>query len=978
VKLFAIVACLVSTLTVGAALGAASPEAPPSYSRRVWQSADGLPEDLAQALAQTPDGYLWIGTSGGLVRFDGVRFRTFDRAVEPAFRDDSVYSLLTARDGTLWAGTEGGGLVRYKGGSFRAFGPSEGLGNGFVRAIFEDREGTLWVGTDAGLFRMQNEMLTRVDGRGGVPEMNVHSIWQDREGRLLVGGAGLLVITGGRTEYYSSGETLADNSIRTIRETADGTVWIGTISGLRRLAGGVRGNPFTVRRMIDGMNVCVLHETRRGQLWIGTYGRGAMQVDADRKTALAARPALPHDNVLAVFEDREENVWIGTQGGLLRLSPGAATTITTEDRAPLSISTVYEDPGLGILVTALNGRLFRVSQQTLVPVPLPAELAALPVRNVFRDSRQRLWIGTDGQGVALLADGKVSRWTMREGLVNDFVRAFCEDRGGGVWIGTDGWLSHWREGVFSTFSAEGLVYASIRGLLLDRAGRLWVATDGGLSRFEAGAFVRDPLLERLRGQKVWALHEDPDGGLWIGTQGMGLFLLKNGALRQFTTEEGLASNKVHFIAEDSGHRLWTSGPSGIVSVSRADLEAPASPGQIAMRVYNTAEGLSTDQMGGGVQSAGFLSVAGELWLPSTRGVVRIATDVAERGSPPPVLAENVIADDRDIPISPAMTLPPGRGKLEIHYTAVRLRSPEGIRFKYWMEGFDREWTAAGTRRVAYYTNLPSGRYRFHVVAYETNAPGNQAEQVLDIEWRPHFYETSWFMALCGAFLSMVAWGGYRLHVRGLRRRFAAVLEERNRLAREMHDTLIQGCVGVSALLEAASHAEEVSPAMSHDLLDRARTEVRATVDEARLAVWNLRHGVDEGVGLAEAISRLAQRIGLEAHIGVKVDTVGAPLALSAEVQSSLLMLVREALQNAVRHAAPENLSVLLRFERRRLEVEIVDDGRGFDSSAVHADDGHHYGLIGMRERVERAGGEFHLTSVPGKGTEVRLSVPVSP
>ena len=264
-----------------------------------------------------------------------------------------------------------------------------------------------------------------------------------------------------------------------------------------------------------------------------------------------------------------------------------------------------------------------------------------------------------------------------------------------------------------------------------------------------------------------------------------------------------------------------------------------------------------------------------------------------------------------------------------------------------------------------------------MVAYETNAPGDAAERSLAIEWQPHFYETAWFVLFCGACLTLLAWGGYRLHVSRLRREFAAVLEERNRLARDMHDTLIQGCVGVSALLEAASHAEHVSPHLSHELLDRARGEVRAAVDEARLAVWNLRHGSQDGVGFVEAVSRLAERIGLESQVRVKVDAAGPPFVLGAELEGSLLLLIREALHNAVRHAGPENLSVGLRFARRRLEVEILDDGCGFDAQAAADDDGRHYGLIGMRERVESVGGEFHLTSAPGKGTQVRLSVPAA-
>ncbi|HEY8459576.1 MAG TPA: ATP-binding protein, partial [Blastocatellia bacterium] len=442
--------------------------------------------------------------------------------------------------------------------------------------------------------------------------------------------------------------------------------------------------------------------------------------------------------------------------------------------------------------------------------------------------------------------------------------------------------------------------------------------------------------------------------------------------------EGLPSNKIHFIAEDARGNLWMSGPGGVASVSRRDLEKlsshsqPAS-GQLAARVYSIADGLSTNQMNGGVQPAGAVTPDGELWFPSAKGAVRIEQNEPDRKSAPPVLIEQVLADDRSAPFSNNLILAPGQGKLEIHYTAIRLRSPDRIRFKYRMEGFDKDWTDAGQRRVAYYTNLPSGNYRFRVMAYEIGDPRAATEQALSIEWRPHFYQRAWFLAFCVLLGLALAWGWYRLHVRNLRQRFAAVLEERNRLAREMHDTLIQGCVGVSALLEAASSAREVSPSISDELLDRARNEVRTTVDEARLAVWNLRQ--NSGEGLAPAISQLTRRLSLETGIPISFVSSGAPLDLGAESERSLLMIIREALQNALRHAAPDHVSVTLSSDRHGFQLKVEDDGRGFDLSILNSSNGQHYGLIGMRERAEKLGGRLSLTSAPGKGTRVHLSVP---
>lgn len=973
---------LLLVLLLGLAVTAQTPSSDSiPYSRRVWRNVDGLPEDFAQALAQSPDGYLWIGTSGGLVRFDGTSFVVFNRETVSSFQDDSVYSLLVAHDGTLWAGTEGGGLMRYQQGAFRAFGVADGLTNGFVRVIFEDSARRLWVGTDVGLFRMENDKLVRVDNRDGVPRMSVHTICEDRAGRLLIGGWGLLILHGTTANYFTSSESQADKSIRTIRQTTDNAIWIGTISGLRRIAPGHNGNPFLQPKLFSQINISVLRESRNGQLWIGTYGQGLMRYQGGQVTKFTAPALLPHNNVLTLFEDGEDNVWVGTQGGLLRLSPSVASTITTADGVSQSINTIYQDrlgQGGELLVASLNGQLLRVVNQTLVPVALPSAVRGMPIRNMFRDHRGALWLGTDGQGIVRMDSAGIARYTMRQGLNSDFTRAFCEDHDGSLWIGTDGGLSHFDGQSFQNFTAQdGLAYNSVRALLLDRSGSLWIATDGGLSQLRANAFVNAPVLERLRGRKIWALHEDADGGLWIGTHGDGLFCLKNGALAQFTTKAGLPSNKIHFIAEDARGNLWMSGPSGILSVARRDLETQAqqSSGQLAVRVYSTAEGLSTNQMNGGVQPAGALLASGELWFPSTKGAVRLIADGAARRNAPPVLIEQVIADDHAEAFSGTLQLAPGLRKLEIHYTAIRLRSPDRMRFKYRMEGFESEWTEAGQRRVAYYTNLPAGQYRFQVIAYELDDPRNAAEQILQIVLQPHFYKTPWFIALCALLVTAIAWGAYRLHVRNLRQRFDAVLQERNRLAREMHDTLIQGCVGVSTLLEAASSAQELAPSISNELVERARNEVRATVDEARLAVWNLRH--EPGEGLIAALSQLARRTEQESGIPIKLESMGTPQPLGAESERSLLMIIREALQNALRHAAPRHVTIALNFTASGLQVKIEDDGTGFDAANLHSSNGHHYGLLGMRERAEKLGGKFQLTSAPGNGTQVRLSIPLT-
>lgn len=950
------------------------------YSRRVWQTQDGLPQDTINALVQTTDGYLWIGTSGGLTRFDGFRFLVFDRENTPALHEESVYALSCAHDGTLWIGTEGGGLVQYRDGVFQRFGAAEGLTNGFVRVIHEDSRGQLWVGTDRGLFRFTNGQLARVDNQMNIPAISVHAMHEDHQGRLWVGGSGLLVLADGAVvATYHSSRSLADNTVRAIKESNDGTIWVATIGGLHRVPGGDPADIFS-SAPITTHNTTFLYRTKDGDLWAGTYGQGLFRYRHEALTIYRAPTILPDNHILALLEDSEGDFWVGTQNGLLRLSRSVVSTVATGlPGAPESINTVYEDHDGSIWITSLSGRLYRLHGSKPVPAALPSGMSSMVVRTIFRDRSGALWVGTTEGATKITQQQGVARYTMKEGLINDFVRAFCESRDGSIWIGTDSGLSRWREGAFQNFhTAQGLAYGSIRALLEDRTGDLWVATDGGVSRFHDGALRPDPRLAALAGEKVWALHEDPDGGLWFGSRGAGLFLLQSDTLTSFTTKHGLASNNIHQILEDQRGNLWMSGPSGVFSVNRRDLKQILTTPhhRPAISLYGTSEGMETNQMNGGVQPAGVISAAGEIWFPSTRGAVRIAPEQHNRASVPPVLIEQVVADGHEAPLRETIEVGPGEGRLEIHYTAIRLRSSERIRFRYRLEGFEHEWTEAAGRRVAYYTNLPPGFYRFRVAAYEVDDPRYSSEAVMGLHLRPRFYETMWFVALCAAVLAVTGLAAYRLHVRQIHARFAAVLAERNRLAREMHDTLIQGCVGISTLLDAAVSLQQSSPELMRELVERARTEVRHSVDAARRAVWNLRHDAAQGGGLGSALERLTRQIALASGVRIACQSAGTPVPLEDQVSHDLVMIAKEALLNAVHHGHPQNVLLSWSFDPTRLQLQVTDDGGGFDPALAASKPGEHYGLVGMSERAKQLGGTFTLDSAPGKGTQVSVTIPL--
>jgi ligand-binding sensor domain-containing protein/signal transduction histidine kinase len=969
--------CIVVSLIIGPQMLSAS--TPPSvndplfsYTQRLWQMQDGLPEQVVQAFAQNVDRYLWIATTGGLVRFDGERFQTFSRENTPAFSENNVFCLTVARDYTMWIGMEGGGLIHYRDGTFQRFSAPEGLANGFVRAIREDNQGRIWVGTDGGLFRLTGERLQRVDDTPKIPALAVHAILEDRHGQLWVGGSKLFQVNGdSATEYVLAGEA-SQNRVKSITETANGTLWVGTVSGLQRMAPGDAA--FKPVPEVHG-TVRVLRETSDGTLWIGTIGRGLFTYRDGRLAKIAIPDPLPSNTVLNLFEDIEGNIWIGTQGGMVRLIRTPVRTVPLPDASDSDAETIYQDTNGDLWVAAVN--LFRVHDGKAVAYTFPG-ISGVRVRNVFRDREGALWIGTEGRGAYRLAGQKLIHYSTQEGLTNNFVRAFLQGRDGSVWIATDEGVSRWRPDGISTYRvSDGLAYFSTRSLLEDRRGDLWIGTDQGLSRLHQGSFEHDGATEALKDEKIWAIHEDSDGGLWFGTRTGGLYRWRSGVLTHYTTAQGLASNGIYELLEDGNNNLWISGPNGISAVSRKELdeiaEHPARP--VALNLYGVSDGLETIQMCGGEKPAGVLTSQGEVWFPSSKGPVRVSIGSPLLSKPAPVVIDQVVADGLQVPASPTISLGPDNAKVEIHYGVVLLRSQERIRFRYMLENFDKNWSEAAPTRVAYYTNVPPGRYHFRVVAFQMSNPELVASSTLEIVRLPHFYRTSWFLACVVALLAASVWGIYQFRVRQMRSRFHAVLSERNRLAREMHDTLIQGCASVSALLEAHSSMGQSGSDSHTDLLDCARTQLRSTLEEAREAVWGLRSISDSSTDIGAMLEKIAEQFIREFGVTVECSTSGEPFSLSQSAAHEVVMIAREALYNAIRHAQPGKIELRLSFEPDKCTLRIADNGSGFDVHVVDRVPQNHYGLLVMQERVERIHGTFTLHSTIGKGTEITVEIP---
>lgn len=950
----------------------AADSSPTTYVERTWQVQDGLPEQTVQAFAQTRDRYLWIGTTGGLLRFDGARLILYDRDNTPAFTENNIFNLMVASDDTLWIATEGGGLVRYKDGVFRSFSAKEGLINDFVRVVYQDSKGTIWIGTDNGLLRFSGERIERVDNGDSVPFVAVHAIHEDGEGQLWVGGSKLLRLSGNTVrEYRLQGEG-SQNRVKSITHTRDGSLWVGTIGGLYRKLPG--SDSFDRIRDTSG-TVRFLRETFDGTLWIGTIGHGIYKYRGHGFSQLTGPDNLPSNTALNLFEDIENNIWIATQAGMLRLSKTPVQTVALPDAADYDAETVYQDHNGDLWVAAAN--LFRFHRGQVAQVHFPG-ISGVRVRNLFRDHAGALWIGTEGRGVFRQNGPTLSHYTTKEGLVNNFVRVFLQGRDGSVWIATDEGVSRWRPEGFTNYQMrDGLCYFSTRSLWEDHNSDVWIGTDRGVSHFHGDGFVKDVVTDALQNEKVWAIREDSDGGLWFGTRTGGLYRWRFGRLSHFTTMQGLASNSIYELLEDGRENFWISGPNGISVINRRELdiiaENPSYP--LSLTLYGMSDGLETTQLYGAEKPGGVVTSEDEVWFASNKGLVRVSLD---RDQPPgsvPVVIDQVLADGLETPNRPSISLSPDNAKIEMHYSVIQLRSQERVRFRYMLDGFDKSWTEASSRRVAYYTNLPPGTYHFRVAAFEMNNPQQISETSVEIVQRPHLYRSTWFLACCLLLLVALVWGGLRFRIRQVHVRFEAVLSERNRLAREMHDTLIQGCAGVSALLEAQCSLDDTEASAKDSLLSCARTQLRTTINEAREAVWDLRHANGSATAIGPMLRDMTQQMSGEFGVAVDCQVSGQPFDLDQSTAHELLMVVREALHNALRHGQPTKVEVLIVFGNNQFSVKVKDNGCGFDPATALSTSNGHYGLIGIQERAKRAGGKLILNSRPGAGTELTLHVP---
>jgi ligand-binding sensor domain-containing protein len=753
------------------------------YSLAAWQTEDGLPHNLVQAIAQTPDGYVWLATQEGLARFDGVRFTVFDRRSTAAMTANDVETVFASRDGSLWVGVYGGTLLRYQNGAFRSYSKQEGLSSDTISAVVEDIRGDLWIGTDGdGIYGFRDGVFTRYTEKDGLVDDSIHSLLADGEGNVWIGTPnGLGRVRDGHLERFALPRRERTASVSALAVDGSNRLWVGTDgNGLYNLED---GRLVHVVVPLRDEHVRGLLADRQGSLWIGT-DRGLHRLREGRVDVLSRAEGLPSDTVRTVFEDREGSLWVGGVG-LAQLKDGRVVSYgRAQGLADEDVYAVTAAAGRGLWVGTSGGELALFAGGRFTPLAGREVLHGATVLALREDRAGRLWVGTD-HGLYRLAGGKWRAYSVRDGLPPNDIRSVLEDRDGRLWVGTDGGGLARLEGdrfVVQT-TRDGLPSDHLRTMLEDRDGTLWIATYGGLAALRQGQFTSYTTRDGLAHDLVRSLRLDDRGVLWAGTYGGGLSRVESGRITTYSTRQGLFDDVIFEILEDGRGRLWMSCNKGIFSVSLADLDAVAAGQQTTVHsvAYGRSDGMRNPEANGG-SPAGWRTQDGRLWFATAAGLVVLdPAAVARSGNAPPAIVEEAWVDGERRRAT-ALDLPPGNHRLQFSYTALSLLAPDHLRFSYALEGFDAGWIEAGTRRQTSYTNVPAGRYRFRVRVRDEDGPWNEQGAALPLSVRAHWYRTPAFFVIAGGVLALGAAGAYRLRVRGL-------IEREKELARRVEAAL---------------------------------------------------------------------------------------------------------------------------------------------------------------------------------------------
>jgi ligand-binding sensor domain-containing protein len=974
------------------------------YAHTAWKVRDGFSLGTIFAMAQTPDGYLWLGTENGLFRFDGVRSIPW-QAPAGQHLPSAPYCLLVTRDGTLWIGTFSG-LVSWSNGKLTQY-PE--VGELFVTSLLEDRDGTVWAGILGNTADTPTGRLCAI--RSGHAQCYLESgafgtfVWslsEDSSGTLWAGAeSGLWRWKPGPPRRYPTPGMRVDD----LNKTDDGQVLIAIRgAGLRQVVGDkiesypIRSannpNALLPDREVDSNK---LLRDRDGGIWIGTHERGLIHVRRGRTDIFNKSDGLSGDIIAGLFEDREGNIWVSTSGGLDRFREFPVATVSVKQGLSSDGTTSVLAATDGAIWVATHQGLNRWKNERTTIFRKANGLPGDAIQSLFQDDRGRIWVSTD-HGLAYFADGK---FVAVNGVPSQEVYSITGDKAGNLWLSGNKGLSHMRHGrLVENFPWSVMGRHQQAKVVVPDRGGVWLAfwIDGGVLYFKDGQVRASyTAADGLGKGHVPGLRLDRDGSLWAATEEGGLSRIKDGRIVTLTMKNGLPCAAIHWSMEDDDRSLWLYTACGLLRIERSELDRwIADPEyRVETRIWNAADGLGLHS----ISPASFgppvaKSTDGKLWIIPGEGIqVLDPHNVAENKLPPAVHIEQIAADGKvqwlNSPGASAwnLRLPARTHDVEIDYTALSLVAPEKMLFRVKLEGQDKDWRVPINPRHSHYTNLRPGLYRFHAIASNNSGVWNEQGDTLEFSIAPAYYQTNWFRALCVAAFIALLWGGYQLRVRHLHHEFAMTLEarvgERTRIARDLHDTLLQSFQGLVFRFQAALNQLPNRPEKAYEVLESALISADQAIAEGRSAIQELRSGSFQESNLEQMLLATGRELassdnGSDSAPSLRVIVEGQGRTERPLIREEIYRIARELLRNAYRHAHARSIEAELRYDQDAFLLIVRDDGKGIDSKVLK-DRGRagHWGLPGMYERAEGIGARLDLWSEAGAGTEVRLTVPAA-
>jgi signal transduction histidine kinase/ligand-binding sensor domain-containing protein len=958
------------------------------YAHTAWRVQDGIFGGTPRVLAQTADGYLWIGTTSGLVRFDGIRFVPWVPPSGEKLPSQRINSLLGATDGSLWIGTAAG-LSRWQHNHLTNYQDQRGV----VTAIFEDTDSTIWINVsqsaaDTPLCHINTTGMQCFGVADGIPHGGYWPLAKDNQGNFWIGGEPNLVRWKADSHdiYTLKGPKNSSVAVSSIAVQADGSLWTGTNVlgpglGLQRFVQGVWKSFITPG--FDGSKVAVvaLLLDRENALWVGTAKNGIYRIYHDKVEHFGNTDGLSSDFVYRIFEDREGNVWVATSKGIDSFRDLRVVSFSTlEGLSAEEVDSVFASRDGGVWVGGPSSMdLLRNGHVSSI---LAEQRLSGGATSFFEDHANRFWVGIDDT-LSVYESGKFRQITRKNGSPIGMVYSITEDTDNNIWVESPGPLTRIRDFKVEEEFPSPKMPSAFRVVADPRKG-IWLGlVNGDLARYQDGR-TETFRFQHTSKTRVEQLAVNPDGSV-LGATAYGLVGWRGGKQVTLTTQNGLPCDIAYASILDDQGNLWIYMQCGLVEIKNEELqnwwEHPDT--KLQPRLFDALDGA---QPGRAPFNGVTRSPDGKLWFASGVVLQMIDSDhLALNSIPPPVHVEAITADHRSYPLQDGLRLPPLTRDVEVDYTALSFMAPQKVRFRYRLEGRDTGWQDPGIRRQAFYTDLRPGRYTFRVIACNNDGVWNEDGAKLDFSVASAWYQSDWFRIACAASFFLLLWALFRFRIHQLARQFNATMEtrvdERTRIARDLHDTLLQSLHGLMFRFQAARNMLPQRPEEAMGALDGAITRTEQAIAESRDAIKDLRSESSAQTDLGELLTKIGTELTASRDANgdsptFSVTVEGERRTISPMVQEEVCQIAREALRNAVRHAKAHQIEVEVRYDRRMLRLRFRDDGAGIDSKILK-EGGRpgHWGLPGIRERAQRIRARLDFWSEVGAGTEIQLTIP---